>query len=105
MAAAFRRRVAIASLEYRLSPRNGKAYRLCCSLTGPLPLPSLQVEVSGNTITISASNVSFAKRYFKFLAKRYLKKNSLREYMRVLATSKTGYSLKYYSIGEEEETE
>merc|ERR1712088_168897 len=41
-----------------------------------------------------------AKWYF---SKRYLKKNSLREWLRVVADDKSSYTLKYFNINNDEE--
>lgn len=41
-----------------------------------------------------------AKRYLKYLTKKYLKKNSLREYMRVISTGKASYELRYFKVSE-----
>ena len=46
-----------------------------------------------------------SKRYIKYLAKRFLKKNNLRDWLRVLATSRDTYELRYFQIGDEEEEE
>mmetsp|Transcript_39374 Transcript_39374/g.59493 ORF Transcript_39374/g.59493 Transcript_39374/m.59493 type:complete len:125 (+) Transcript_39374:100-474(+) len=43
----------------------------------------------------------FAKRYLKYLSKKYLQAQSLRDYLRVVATSKTGYELRYYKTAED----
>ena len=40
----------------------------------------------------------FSKRYLKYLTKKYLKKQQLRDYLRVVASNKTTYLLKYYNI-------
>ncbi len=57
-------------------------------------------------VTVSP-NVQFAKRYLKYLTKKFLKKHQLRDFLRVIATTKGGYEVKYYNIaaGEEEEEE
>jgi large subunit ribosomal protein L22e len=40
------------------------------------------------------------------LSKKYLKKQDLREYLRVIATSKTAYELRFFQVnGNEEEAE
>jgi len=44
------------------------------------------------------SDVHFAKRYLKYLTKKYLKKNSLRDWVRVVATDKDSYELRYFRI-------
>ncbi|KAM6498231.1 Ribosomal protein L22e [Amanita muscaria] len=50
-----------------------------------------------NKITVTAS-IAFSKRYLKYLTKKFLKKNSLRDWIRVVATSKENYQLKFYNI-------
>lgn len=47
----------------------------------------------------------FSKRYLKYLSKKYLKKQQLRDFLRVIATSKNSYEFKYFKInaGETEE--
>ncbi|GAB5589602.1 60S ribosomal protein L22 [Umbelopsis nana] len=55
-------------------------------------------------ITVTAT-VQFSKRYLKYLTKRFLKKHQLRDWLRVIATDKHTYVLKYYNINQEEEEE
>lgn len=53
-----------------------------------------------------AAQLPFSKRYLKYLTKKYLKKNQLRDYMHVVSTNPSTYELKYFSVnaeGEEEE--
>ncbi|KEP51963.1 ribosomal protein L22 [Rhizoctonia solani 123E] len=45
-----------------------------------------------------ASTVPLSKRYVKYLTQKYLKKNSLRDWIRVVATTKDGYELRFYKI-------
>jgi len=52
---------------------------------------------SHNKITVTA-NIPFSKRYLKYLTKKFLKKNSLRDWIRVVATSKDIYQLRFYNI-------
>jgi len=60
-----------------------------------------------NKIVVNAS-CPFSKRYLKYLTKKYLKKNLLRDTLRVIATNRDSYELRYFQIGseadEEEET-
>ena len=58
-----------------------------------LPDPSL----ASHKITV-ASNVAFSKRYLKYLTKKFLKKNMLRDGIRVVASSKDVYQLRFYNI-------
>eukprot|EP01123_Difflugia_compressa_P004392 TRINITY_DN157_c0_g1_i4.p1 TRINITY_DN157_c0_g1~~TRINITY_DN157_c0_g1_i4.p1 ORF type:complete len:126 (+),score=29.69 TRINITY_DN157_c0_g1_i4:64-441(+) len=47
----------------------------------------------------------FSKRYLKYLTKKYLKKQQLRDWLRVISSDKKTYQLKYFNIhdaGEEE---
>lgn len=52
---------------------------------------------------------AFSKRYLKYLTKKYLKKHSLRDWMRVVASSKNAYEVRYFNInedaGDEEESD
>jgi len=59
------------------------------------------------TVACNTSACALSKRQLKFLTKRYLKKQQLRDYLRVVANSKNSYELKYFSIsaGDEEEDE
>jgi large subunit ribosomal protein L22e len=49
-------------------------------------------------ITVAASTANFSKRQLKYLAKRYLKKQQLRDYLRVVAASKNSYDLRYFQL-------
>ena len=44
----------------------------------------------------------FSKRYLKYLTKKYLKKNNIRDYLHVIASDKTTYQIKYFNIQNEE---
>merc|ERR1712049_5490 len=48
------------------------------------------------------SAIPFSKRYLKYLTKKYLKKNNLRDWLRVVASSKDAYDLRYFQINNEE---
>lgn len=41
----------------------------------------------------------FSKRYLKYLTKKFLKKNELKDYFRVVASDKKGYKIVYYNVG------
>ena len=80
-----------------------------------------RIKVSGKTgnlgdlVTISrdkakvtvASDIPFSKRYLKYLSKKYLKKQQLRDYLRVVANNqhKNTYELNYFNINADEEAE
>jgi len=51
------------------------------------------------------STIPFSKRYLKYLTKKYLKKQDLKEFLRVISTQKNTYQLKYFNIQNEEAAE
>jgi len=55
-------------------------------------------------LQVTAANLPFSKRYLKYLTKKFLKKSQLKDYMHVIANSKTSYEIRYYKVagGEEE---
>nr|XP_058151371.1 ribosomal protein eL22-like [Dasypus novemcinctus] len=54
-----------------------------------------------NKITI-VSEKQFSKRYLKYLTKKYLKKNSLHDWLRAVASDKETYELRYFQINQDE---
>lgn len=44
-------------------------------------------------------------RYLKYLTKKYLKKNNLRDWIRVVATTKEAFELRYFQINNEDADE
>uniref|UniRef100_A0A6T6YZH5 Large ribosomal subunit protein eL22 n=1 Tax=Bicosoecida sp. CB-2014 TaxID=1486930 RepID=A0A6T6YZH5_9STRA len=48
-----------------------------------------------------ASEIPFSKRYLKYLTKKYLKKNNLRDFFHVIATNKQTYQIRYFKIAQE----
>ncbi|ORZ00743.1 ribosomal protein L22e [Syncephalastrum racemosum] len=68
---------------------------------------AITITRSGNKVTINA-NIQFSKRYVKYLTKRFLKKNQIRDWLRVIATDKQTFELRYFNIaneGDEEDEE
>ncbi|XP_028393824.1 60S ribosomal protein L22-like [Dendronephthya gigantea] len=63
---------------------------------------NIVVDCLKSTVSIT-SDVPFSKRYLKYLTKKYLKKNNLRDWLRVVASSQTAYELRYFQINNEEE--
>ncbi|CAO3693785.1 unnamed protein product [Umbelopsis ramanniana] len=65
-----------------------------------------QVKIvrANDKITVNTS-IHFSKRYLKYLTKRFLKKHQLRDWLRVIATDKQTYLLKYYNINQGEDEE
>lgn len=66
----------------------------------------INVVASGNKVTIT-SYVPFSGKYAKYLTKRFLKKNELRDWLRVVATSRGYYNVRFFNLdaGEDEEEE
>jgi len=52
-----------------------------------------------------SSTIPLSKRYVKYLTKRFLKKNSMRDWIRVVASSKDAYELRFYNLSNEDEGE
>ena len=44
-------------------------------------------------------------RYLKYLTKKFLKKNNLRDYIRVVADKRNSYELRYFQINQAAEDE
>ncbi|XP_017574745.1 60S ribosomal protein L22-like 1 isoform X2 [Pygocentrus nattereri] len=64
----------------------------------------VQIARQKNKISVT-SEKQFSKRYLKYLAKKYLKKNSLRDWLRVVASDKESYELRYFQISQDDESE
>jgi len=58
---------------------------------------NVKVARDGTTKITVTSNILLSKRYLKYLTKKFLKKNSLRDWIRVVASSKDTYELRFYS--------
>lgn len=63
---------------------------------------NVKVEAAKSNLLVN-SEIALSKRYLKYLTKRYLKKNNLREWLRVVAEDKTSYTLKYFNINNDDE--
>lgn len=67
----------------------------------------------GNNVTLERqkmkvyvnSDVHFSKRYLKYLTKKYLKKHSLRDWIRVVSNDKDLYELRYFRISSNDDDE
>ncbi|KAJ2778436.1 60S ribosomal protein L22 [Coemansia javaensis] len=63
----------------------------------------------GDSVTIAreddkivvTTKIDFSKRYLKYLTKKFLKKNMLRDWLRVVAGGKDTYVLKYFNVSNE----
>mmetsp|Transcript_13106 Transcript_13106/g.19751 ORF Transcript_13106/g.19751 Transcript_13106/m.19751 type:complete len:123 (+) Transcript_13106:64-432(+) len=52
-----------------------------------------------------AAELPFSKRYLKYLTKKYLRKQQLRDFLRVVAVNSNTYELKYFNITGDAENE
>jgi len=57
----------------------------------------LTVSHDNHRVTVTSS-IALSKRYLKYLTKKYLKKQELRDYLHVVATDKSSYELKYFNV-------
>ena len=60
----------------------------------------IQISCQKGRITV-LSEVPMSKRYLKYLTKKYLKKQQIRDFLRVVATSKGSYEVRYFNISNE----
>ncbi|KAJ9453758.1 60S ribosomal protein L22 [Diplonema papillatum] len=63
----------------------------------------VKVNVEDQAIVITKFKVLFAKRYLKFLTRKFLRQEKLKEYVRLVSTNKHDYQLRYYNIHLDEE--
>jgi len=61
----------------------------------------VKIHMNDNILSITTT-MQYQKRYFKYLTKKFLKKRNLREWLRILATNKQDYTLKYFNIHDQE---
>jgi large subunit ribosomal protein L22e len=62
---------------------------------------SVSISRDKTKLTVTAE-LPFSKRYLKYLTKKYLKKQQLRDYLHVVATDKSTYELRYFSINDQD---
>lgn len=69
------------------------------SKTGQLTQQNVVLSRDRTKLTVaSPAELGFSKRQLKYLAKRYLKKQQLKNYLRVVAASKNSYEMRYYQL-------
>jgi len=62
---------------------------------------SVTVTRDPTLISVTAK-IAFSKRYLKYLTKKFLKQQQLRDYIRVIARAKGGYFLRYFNFAQDE---
>jgi large subunit ribosomal protein L22e len=58
----------------------------------------VKVQKEGEGKIWITTTIPFSKRYLKYLTKRYLKRSQLRDWLRVVATSKQGFEIKFFNV-------
>merc|ERR1712224_364105 len=57
----------------------------------------VRIEARDMTLVVT-SYVHYSKRTFKYLTKRFLKQKQLRDHMRVVASNKSSYQVRFFKI-------
>ena len=72
--------------------------------TGALAQNGVTIVKDRSKLTVaSPPDLGFSKRQLKYLSKRYLKKQQLRDFLRVVAASKNSYEMRYFRISDVDE--
>ncbi|KAF3909885.1 hypothetical protein ABW21_db0207827 [Orbilia brochopaga] len=58
----------------------------------------IQISTEGEGKVVVVAHREFSGRYLKYLTKKFLKKNALRDWLRVVSTSKGVYELRFYNV-------
>jgi len=67
---------------------------------------SIVITKDRSKLTVaSPPELNFSKRQLKYLSKRYLKKQQLRDFLRVVAASKNSYEMRYFRISDVDEAD
>merc|ERR1712146_344187 len=62
-------------------------------------LEYVTIEAVQNKVVVT-TKVQFGKRYLKYLTKKYLKQQDINNYLRVIASDKLGYKVKFINLNE-----
>merc|ERR1712127_850548 len=65
---------------------------------------SVTIVREGSSINVTCK-IAFSKRYLKYLTKKFLKKQRLRDYIRVIARTQKSYFLRYFNFHEDDNEE
>jgi len=66
---------------------------------------SVQISQTGDGKIEVITHIPFSGRYLKYLTKKFLKKQQLRDWLRVVSTSKGVYELRFYNVVNDEADE
>ncbi|KLJ05600.1 ribosomal protein L22e [Blastomyces silverae] len=59
---------------------------------------SVQIAQTGDGKIEVVTHIPFSGRYLKYLTKKFLKKQQLRDWLRVVSTAKGVYELRFYNV-------
>ncbi|KAL7272707.1 60S ribosomal protein L22 [Rhizina undulata] len=59
---------------------------------------TVQISQEGDGKVVVVAHTQFSGRYLKYLTKKFLKKNQLRDWLRVVSTSKGVYELRFFNV-------
>lgn len=65
---------------------------------------AITVEEDGSVVTV-VSTTKFSGKYLKYLTKKYLKKNQLRDWIRFVSYKTNQYKLSFYQVTPEDDEE
>ncbi|GMH47941.1 hypothetical protein TrVE_jg9869 [Triparma verrucosa] len=71
----------------------------------PAPQGSVEIKREKNKLTIIFQDENSSKRYIKYLTKKYLKKQQLKDYLRVIMSGKNSYEMVYYKYSQNDDAE
>jgi len=63
---------------------------------------NVQISQIGDGKVEVVAHLEFSGRYIKFLTKKFLKKQQLRDWLRVVSTSKGVYEIRFFNVVQEE---
>ncbi|EAS28414.3 60S ribosomal protein L22 [Coccidioides immitis RS] len=66
---------------------------------------AVQISRSGDGKVEVVTHIPFSGRYLKYLTKKFLKKQQLRDWLRVVSAAKGVYELRFYNIVNDEAEE
>ncbi|KAK2808748.1 60S ribosomal protein L22 [Emmonsiellopsis sp. PD_5] len=66
---------------------------------------SVQIAQTGDGKIEVVTHIPFSGRYLKYLTKKFLKKQQLRDWLRVVSTAKGVYELRFYNVVNDEAEE
>lgn len=66
---------------------------------------AVQISREGEGKIWVKTTIPFSKRYLKYLTKRFLKRNELRDWLRIVATSKPGFEIKFFNVSYDQDEE